>query len=86
VHVRRRPPGGLESEVLAALWAADQPLTPGEVSDAVLTVRFAIVGVRRFRALRAARRLAASLPPAEAAQDTERLVELAQAAYRSTHR
>lgn len=33
--MRRRPPGGLESEVLAALWAADQPLTPGEVSDAV---------------------------------------------------
>jgi predicted transcriptional regulator len=27
--------GGLESEVLAALWAADRPLTPGEVSDAV---------------------------------------------------
>jgi predicted transcriptional regulator len=31
----RRPAGGLESEVLAALWAADRPLTPGEVSDAV---------------------------------------------------
>ena len=32
---RRRPSGGLESEVLAALWAADRPLTPGEVTDAV---------------------------------------------------
>ena len=32
---RRRPAGALESEVLAALWAADRPLTPGEVSDAV---------------------------------------------------
>ena len=27
----RRPAGGLEAEVLAALWAADRPLTPGEV-------------------------------------------------------
>jgi predicted transcriptional regulator len=31
----RRPKGGLESEVLAALWAADAPLTPAEVVDAV---------------------------------------------------
>jgi predicted transcriptional regulator len=31
----RRPAGSLESEVLAALWAADRPLTPGEVSEAV---------------------------------------------------
>ncbi len=30
---RRRAAGGLESEVLAALWAADQPLTAGEVAD-----------------------------------------------------
>jgi predicted transcriptional regulator len=28
---RRRPAGGLESEVLAALWAADRPMTPGDV-------------------------------------------------------
>jgi predicted transcriptional regulator len=27
----RREPGELESEVLAALWAAEQPLTPAEV-------------------------------------------------------
>jgi predicted transcriptional regulator len=27
----RRPAGALEGEVLAALWAADQPLTPAEV-------------------------------------------------------
>jgi predicted transcriptional regulator len=31
----RRASGGLESEVLAALWAADKPLTAGEVVDAV---------------------------------------------------
>ncbi len=31
----RRPSGGLESEVLAALWATDEPLTPGEVVDAL---------------------------------------------------
>jgi predicted transcriptional regulator len=31
----RRPKGSLESEVLAALWAAERPLTPGEVVDAV---------------------------------------------------
>ncbi|MDX6255003.1 MAG: hypothetical protein QOJ11_1337 [Frankiales bacterium] len=30
---RRRAPGGLESEVLAALWAADRPLTAGEVAE-----------------------------------------------------
>jgi predicted transcriptional regulator len=29
----RRPAGGLEAEVLAALWAADGPLTPGEVQQ-----------------------------------------------------
>lgn len=29
---KRRASGGLESEVLAALWAADGPLTAGEVS------------------------------------------------------
>jgi predicted transcriptional regulator len=33
--MRRRAKGGLESEVLAALWAADRPLTPGEVADAL---------------------------------------------------
>lgn len=27
----RRPAGGLEAEVLAALWAAERPLTPREV-------------------------------------------------------
>jgi predicted transcriptional regulator len=31
----RRAKGGLESEVLAALWAADGPLTPGDVMQAV---------------------------------------------------
>jgi predicted transcriptional regulator len=31
----RREPGELEAEVLAALWAADTPLTPGEVAEAV---------------------------------------------------
>jgi predicted transcriptional regulator len=31
----RRAKGGLESEVLAALWAADGPLTPGDVVQAV---------------------------------------------------
>ncbi|MBS1860813.1 MAG: BlaI/MecI/CopY family transcriptional regulator [Actinobacteria bacterium] len=30
---RRRPAGALEGEVLAALWAADGPLTPAEVRD-----------------------------------------------------
>ena len=30
---KRRVSGGLESEVLAALWAADHPLTTGEVID-----------------------------------------------------
>jgi predicted transcriptional regulator len=29
----RRPAGALEAEVLAALWAADRPLTPREVQD-----------------------------------------------------
>jgi len=29
----RRPAGALESEVMAALWAADQPLTPGAVQE-----------------------------------------------------
>lgn len=32
---RRRESGGLESEVLAALWAADRPLTAGEVVEAL---------------------------------------------------
>ena len=32
---KRRASGSLESEVLAALWAADKPLTTGEVIDAV---------------------------------------------------
>ena len=31
----RRGPGELESEVLAALWAVDTPLTPAEVRDHV---------------------------------------------------
>jgi predicted transcriptional regulator len=31
----RRAKGSLESEVLAALWAADQPLTAGEVAAAL---------------------------------------------------
>lgn len=28
---QRRPPGALEAEILATLWAADQPLTPAAV-------------------------------------------------------
>ncbi len=31
----RRPAGALQGEVLAALWAADRPLTPAEVQDQV---------------------------------------------------
>ncbi len=31
----RRAKGTLESEVLAALWAADAPMTPGDVADAL---------------------------------------------------
>lgn len=31
----RRAKGSLESEVLAALWAADAPMTPGDVTDAI---------------------------------------------------
>ena len=31
----RRGAGNLESEVLAALWAADRPLTPGETVEAI---------------------------------------------------
>jgi predicted transcriptional regulator len=33
--VERRPPGELESGVLAALWAAGEPLTPGQVQKAL---------------------------------------------------
>jgi len=32
---RRRESGGLESEVLATLWAADKPLTAGDVVEAL---------------------------------------------------
>ncbi len=32
---KRREAGALEAEVLATLWAADRPLTPGEVVDAL---------------------------------------------------
>jgi predicted transcriptional regulator len=31
----RRPAGALQGEVLAALWAADRPLTPAEVQEEV---------------------------------------------------
>lgn len=31
----RRSPGALESEIMAALWAAEQPLTPATVQDAL---------------------------------------------------
>lgn len=31
----RRSPGALESEIMAALWAAEAPLTPAGVQDAV---------------------------------------------------
>ncbi|MFJ4716869.1 BlaI/MecI/CopY family transcriptional regulator [Streptomyces sp. NPDC088785] len=34
-HGDRRPAGELEAGVLAALWAAGQPLTPGEVREAL---------------------------------------------------
>ena len=34
-HSGRRPPGELESEVLAVLWAANAPLRPGQVQAAV---------------------------------------------------
>ena len=30
---QRRPMGSLETEILAALWAADRPLSPGEVHE-----------------------------------------------------
>ncbi|MER7466962.1 BlaI/MecI/CopY family transcriptional regulator [Streptomyces sp. NPDC097981] len=33
----RLPAGGLEASVLAALWAADGPLTPGQVQEALNT-------------------------------------------------
>lgn len=32
---KRRPMGALEGEVLAALWAADRPMTPRETLDAL---------------------------------------------------
>ena len=32
---QRREPGELEAEVLAALWAADGPLTAGDLVDAL---------------------------------------------------
>ncbi|MDH6117314.1 BlaI/MecI/CopY family transcriptional regulator [Kitasatospora sp. GAS204B] len=35
VPVARRPSGELEAQVLAALWAADQPLTPQDVQSAL---------------------------------------------------
>lgn len=31
----RRPAGALETEVLAQLWAADEPMTPAQVQDAL---------------------------------------------------
>ncbi|MEV3856465.1 BlaI/MecI/CopY family transcriptional regulator [Streptomyces sp. NPDC050095] len=31
----RRPAGELEASILAALWAVDRPLTPGEVREAL---------------------------------------------------
>ena len=31
----KRPAGALEAEVLAALWAADRPLTPADVNEEV---------------------------------------------------
>ena len=31
----KRPAGALEAEILAALWAADRPLTPAEVNEQV---------------------------------------------------
>ncbi|MFI6345921.1 BlaI/MecI/CopY family transcriptional regulator [Streptomyces sp. NPDC050560] len=34
-HGERRPAGELEASVLGALWAADRPMTPGEVREAL---------------------------------------------------
>ena len=62
---QRREPGELEAEVLAALWAADGPLTAGDVVDAlgrdlayntvltILTRLYQKGAVRRERAGRA---------------------------------
>ncbi|WP_327279079.1 MULTISPECIES: BlaI/MecI/CopY family transcriptional regulator [unclassified Streptomyces] len=36
-NAERRPSGELEASVLAALWAADGPLTPGQVQEALGT-------------------------------------------------
>jgi predicted transcriptional regulator len=32
-NISRRPDGALERDVLAVLWAADQPLQPGEINE-----------------------------------------------------
>jgi predicted transcriptional regulator len=34
-RTERRSPGGLESEVLAALWATERPLTPSEIQSEI---------------------------------------------------
>lgn len=34
-NAERRPAGELEARVLAALWAADGPLTPGQVQEVI---------------------------------------------------
>jgi predicted transcriptional regulator len=35
MNPRRRDPGALEAEVLSALWAAESPLSPGDVQHAL---------------------------------------------------
>jgi predicted transcriptional regulator len=55
---RRRAKGGLESEVLATLWAAQQPMTPADVAEALgddlayTTVQTALVRLHAKGAVR----------------------------------
>ena len=63
----RRGAGHLESEVLAALWTADRPLTPGETVEAMETVAGNVVT------------LAERLRRVEAALEPQRLREQARA-------
>lgn len=55
----RRPAGALETEVLAQLWAADQPMTPAEVQEALggdLAYTTVMTILRRLHEKGAARR------------------------------
>jgi len=55
---QRRAKGGLESEVLATLWAAQQPMTPADVAEALgddlayTTVQTALVRLHAKGAVR----------------------------------